>query len=367
MSMTASPLPRFEVRLNPAPSDATQRARILADPGFGRYHSDHMISLAWTTQAGWHDARLRPYESLSLDPMSLVLHYAQAVFEGLKAYRHDDGSIHAFRPQMNARRLNASAKRLALPELPEAVFLESLRQLAKVDHAWVPSQGETSLYFRPFLMADEPFLGVRSAERVAYHLVASPAGSYFPGGVKPVPVWVSTQHSRAGRGGTGFAKCAGNYAGSLAALAEARAQGCPQALFLDASESRYLEEMAGMNVFIVQRDGTIATPELGDSILPGVTRASLIELARAEGYRVEERRIALDEVLAGFADGSISEIFGCGTAAVIFPVSGLRGPDFAVDARQPRAGEVTMKLRQILTDLQYGRSRDERGWLMRLL
>jgi branched-chain amino acid aminotransferase len=367
MMQTAAAMSRFDCRINPAPTSPTERARLLADPGFGRYHSDHMVSLSWTAQRGWHGAQLRPYEALSMDPMSLVLHYAQAVFEGLKAYRHADGSIHAFRPQMNARRLNASAERLALPAVPEDLFIESLRQLAQVDHAWVPSEAETSLYFRPFLIADEAFLGVRSAERVAYHLVASPAGSYFPSGVKPVPVWVSTRHSRAGRGGTGFAKCAGNYAGSLAALAEARSHGCPQALFLDASESRYLEEMAGMNVFIVQRDGTIATPELGDSILPGVTRASLIELARAEGHRVEERRIALDEVLSGFADGSISEIFGCGTAAVIFPVSGLRGPDFAVDAREPRAGEVTMKLRRVLTDLQYGRSRDDRGWLMRLV
>lgn len=364
--MHAAALPVFDRRRNPVPVSAAERARLLADPGFGRFHSDHMVSIDWSRPSGWHDARLRPYQALSMDPMSLVLHYAQAVFEGLKAYRHADGSIHAFRPGLNARRLNASARRLALPELPEDLFIESLRELIAVDHDWVPGDAETSLYFRPFLMANEAFLGVRAAEQVSYHLVASPAGAYFPSGVKPVPVWVSTTQSRAGRGGTGFAKCAGNYAGSLAALSHARAQGCPQALFLDACESRYLEEMAGMNVFIVYRDGRIATPKLGDSILPGVTRASLIEIARHEGHAVDERRIELGEVLAGFADGTISEIFGCGTAAVVFPVSGLRGDGFSVDARRPGAGEVTMHLRKRLTDLQFGHAKDEHGWLMRL-
>lgn len=364
--MSAILSPTFSRTRAPSPLAASERARLLAAPGFGRYHSDHMVSIAWDAQRAWHDARLHPYQALHLDPMSLVLHYAQAVFEGLKAYRHADGSIHAFRPSMNAQRLNASAKRLALPEFPESLFIDSLRELIAVDADWVPGEPETSLYFRPFLIANEAFLGVRAAERVSYHLVGSPAGAYFPSGVQPVPVWVSTTQSRAGRGGTGFAKCAGNYAGSLAALAEARAQGCPQALFLDACESRYLEEMAGMNVFVVYRDGRIATPALGDSILPGVTRASLIDLARADGHPVEERRIALDEVLAGFGDGTICEMFGCGTAAVIFPVSGLRGPNFSVDCGERGAGEVTMRLRKRLTDLQYGHAPDPHGWLMKL-
>jgi branched-chain amino acid aminotransferase len=365
--MTQSGRTQFDRQTQERPASAAERAAILANPGFGRFHSDHMVSMSWTQQTGWHGARLRPYEALLMDPMSLVLHYAQAVFEGLKAYRHADGSIHAFRPELNARRLNASARRLALPELPEDLFIASLRELVTVDQAWTPAEPETSLYFRPFIIADEAFLGVRAAERVAYHLVASPAGSYFPSGVKPVPVWVSTSQTRAGPGGTGFAKCAGNYAGSLSALAQARSQGCPQALFLDAAERRYIEEMAGMNVFVVYRDGRIATPELGDSILPGVTRASLIELAREAGHVVEERRIALDEVTAGLRDGSVAEIFGCGTAAVIFPVSGLRGSDWAVDAPTPAGGGVTMRLRKSLTDLQYGRSEDRQGWLLRLL
>jgi branched-chain amino acid aminotransferase len=364
--MSAAVLPAFDRQPNSSPAAVAERSAILADPGFGRFHSDHMVSISWTAALGWHDARLRPYQALSMDPMSLVLHYAQAVFEGLKAYRHPDGSIQAFRPQLNAQRLNASARRLALPELPEALLISSLRELAAIDREWVPAAPETSLYFRPLLIADEAFLGVRAAERVSFHLVASPAGAYFPGGVKPVPVWVSTTQSRAGRGGTGFAKCAGNYAGSLAALAEARSKGCPQALFLDACESRFIEEMAGMNVFVVHRDGRIATPELGDSILPGVTRASLIELARDEGHAVDERKIALDEVLEGLRDGSITEVFGCGTAAVIFPVAGLRGPDFSIDTRPSEDGGVTMKLRARLTDLQFGRVADPRGWLMRL-
>jgi len=365
--MGAAVLPSFDRHVSAKPATAAERAAILADPGFGRFHSDHMVSVKWTATQGWHDARLSPYQSLAMDPMSLVLHYAQAVFEGLKGYRHADGSIQAFRPHLNARRLNASARRLALPEFPEDLFIASLLERPAGDRDWVPSAPETSLYFRPFLIADEASLGVRAAERVSFHLVASPSGAYFPGGVKPVPVWVSMTQSRAGRGGTGFAKCAGNYAGSLAALAEARSKGCPQALFLDSCESRYIEEMAGMNIFVVHRDGRIATPELGDSILPGVTRASLIEIARNEGHPVEERRIALDEVLEGLKDGSVTEVFGCGTAAVIFPVAGLRGPGFSIDASLPSDGGVTMKLRARLTDLQFGRARDDRGWMMRLI
>jgi branched-chain amino acid aminotransferase len=348
------------------PTTQATREAVLANPGFGKFYSDHMVTIDWDDEHHWHDARVSPYAPLTLDPASLVLHYAQAVFEGLKAYRYADGSIWTFRPEANAQRFSRSAERLGLPELPHDLFVQSLKELVKLDSEWVPSVLESSLYLRPFMIANENSLSVRGADKVAYYVIGSPAGPYFSSGVTPVPIWVSTQRTRAARGGTGYAKCAGNYAGSLAPLKEARKNGCPQVLFLDSEHGQYLEELGGMNIFIVQKNGTLVTPALSDSILPGVTRASVIELARSEGRSVEERPISLNEVRDGLASKQITELFACGTAALIFPISALKSEAFSYGNDSTVAGPVTLALRQQLLDIQYGRIADTRNWMLRL-
>ena len=364
--MTTASAVNFSHKKNITPTPEATRKTILDNPGFGKYHSDHMVTIDWEVSQGWHDARVGAYAPLSLEPASLVLHYGQAIFEGLKAYRHADGSVWTFRPQLNAQRFIHSADRLGLPELPEALFLQSLKELVQQDKIWVPSEPETSLYLRPFMIANENFLGVRGADIVAYHVIGSPAGSYFSSGVTPVPIWVSMQRTRAARGGTGYAKCAGNYAGSLAPLKEARKNGCPQVLFLDAEKGEFLEELGGMNIFIVQKDGTLVTPNLSDSILPGVTRASVIELARLEGHRVQERPISIHEVRDGLSSGTVTEMFACGTAALIFPISALKSEHFTYGNANQTAGTVTLSLRQKLKDIQYGLAPDAHSWMVQL-
>lgn len=365
--MPASTTAQFHHTRATSPAPILTRQNILNNPGFGKHHSDHMVAIDWDVHQGWYDHRVVPYAPLTLDPASLVLHYAQAVFEGLKAYRHPDGSIWTFRPEINAQRLINSAERLGLPELPKELFVQSLKELVQVDRDWVPGAPESSLYLRPFMMANEAFLGVRGADQVAYYVIGSPAGPYFASGVTPVPIWVSTQRTRAARGGTGYAKCAGNYAGSLAPLKEARRNGCPQVLFLDAEHGEYLEELGGMNIFVVQKNGTLVTPALSDSILPGVTRASVIELARANGHHVEERPISINEVRDGLSSGQITEMFACGTAALIFPISVLKSEHFSYGNESQAAGPVTLSLRQHLTDIQYGLAPDTRKWMVRLV
>ncbi|WP_234414900.1 branched-chain amino acid aminotransferase [Xanthomonas fragariae] len=325
-----------------------------------------MVAIAWNNEQGWHDAQVRAYGPLQLDPAASVLHYGQEIFEGIKAYRHADGSIWTFRPQANGERLQRSARRLVLPELPVDLFVESLRQLVAMDASWVPSAPETSLYFRPFMIADEAFLGVRAAHKAAYYVIASPAGPYFANGVAPVSIWLSTDYARAAKGGTGAAKCGGNYAASLLPQQQAHAQDCSQVLFLDPVEGKYIEELGGMNVFLVYNDGSLVTPELSGSILEGITRDSILQLARDRGMRVVERKIAIDEWKQGVASGEITEVFACGTAAVITPIGELKGDGFAVGHLPAPAGDVTMSLRQELTDIQYGRVPDRHGWLVRL-
>ncbi|WP_150306848.1 branched-chain amino acid aminotransferase [Planctomonas psychrotolerans] len=360
----------FSLRFATTPSQSAradaEREAILADPGFGRHFTDHMVAIDWTIDGGWQDARVQPYGPLHLDPSAAVLHYGQEIFEGLKAYRHDDGSIWAFRPERNAARLRKSAQRLALPELPEEDFVESIRQLVAVDARWVPDAPETSLYLRPFMIANESFLGVRSAQRVGYYVIASPAGAYFAQGVAPVSIWLTTEYSRAGKGGTGAAKCGGNYAASLLPQAEAYENDCAQVLFLDAEEGIYLEELGGMNIVLVYRDGRIVTPA-SESILEGITRDSVLQLARDRGHTVEERRVTLDEWRTGVESGEITEVFACGTAAVITPIAQLKGADFAVGNADAPAGPLTMSLREELTGIQYGRVPDRHGWLTRLV
>ncbi len=358
---------QFQATRSTAARAQADREAILANPGFGKHFTDHMVSIDWTVDKGWHDAQVRPYGPLMLDPAASVLHYAQEIFEGLKAYRHADGSIWTFRPEANAQRMQRSARRLALPELPTDVFVESVKQLVAADADWVPSAPETSLYLRPFTIANESFLGVRSAQRAAYYVIASPAGPYFAKGVAPVSIWLSTEYSRAGRGGTGAAKCGGNYAASLLPQKEAYDHGCAQVLFLDPLENKYLEELGGMNVFLVQKDGTLLTPELSGSILEGVTRASIIQLARDRGHQVVERKVTAQEWRDGVASGDIVEAFACGTAAVITPIAALKGPDFTCGDENAPAGQLTMSLRQELTDIQYGRVADRHGWLTQLV
>lgn len=352
----------------PTPDDA--RESILANPGFGKHRTDHMVVATWTSDDGWHDGAVKPYGPFQMDPAAAVLHYAQEIFEGLKAYRHEDGSVWSFRPEANAQRMQRSATRLALPQLPEEDFLESLRALVRVDEKWVPAYGtgETSLYLRPFMFASEAFLGVRPAAEIIYSVIASPAGAYFSGGVKPVNLWISTDYARAGEGGTGAAKCGGNYASSLAGQLEGIEHGCDQAVFLDSSTHTYIEELGGMNLFLVFKDGRLVTPEMTGTILEGVTRSSILELAKGMGLAVEERRIPIEEWKDGARSGELAEVFACGTAAVITPVGELRWDGGSCDHRADASdmGDVTMELRRTLLDIQYGRADDTHGWMARL-
>jgi branched-chain amino acid aminotransferase len=351
---------------NESPKTDAERAEILANPGFGKFFTDHMVDLCWSARGGWHRPRVRPYGPLQIDPAASVLHYAQEIFEGLKAYRHADGSIWTFRPEMNAARLQRSAVRMALPELPTEYFIDAVTQLVQADAAWVPEGGETSLYLRPFMYAKEAFLGVRAAEKVEFMVIASPAGAYFTGGVAPVDIWLSQHYNRAGKGGTGAAKTGGNYASSLVAQAEAYEQGCAQVLFLDSVEGKWLEELGGMNVVLVKADGTIVTPE-SPSILEGVTRDSILQLAQDRGHTVEHRRVSIDEWHDGAASGEIVEAFACGTAAVITPIRQVKGADgFLIGSPDAEAGPLTMALRDELTGIQYGRVEDRHGWMHRL-
>jgi branched-chain amino acid aminotransferase len=356
----------FDVRPATNPVSDDERAALMIDPGFGRIFTDHMVTIRYAEGKGWYDARLEKYGPISLDPATAALHYGQEIFEGLKVYRHPDGGLGLFRPEQNARRFNRSAARLAMPQLPEELFLESIRLLVEHDQKWVPSAPETSLYLRPFMFATDPYLGVRPAQEYLYVLIASPVGAYFPRGVQPVSVWLSTDYTRAAPGGTGEAKCAGNYAASLVAQAQAAAQGCDQVVWLDAIEHKYIEEMGGMNLYFILDGDTLVTPELNGSLLPGVTRDSILQLASELGLKTEVRRISTDEWRETAANGRMTEAFACGTAAVITPVGHVKGSDGEFTVADGGSGEVTMKLRGALLDLQHGRSADTHGWITRL-
>ncbi|HCA84787.1 MAG TPA: branched chain amino acid aminotransferase [Streptomyces sp.] len=362
--------PTIELKPSSHPLSDAEREAILANPGFGRHFTDNMVTIRWTEGRGWHDAQLVPYAPLSIDPANMTLHYAQTIFEGLKAYRQPDGSVATFRPEANAARFQTSARRLAMPELPVETFIEACDALITQDRAWVPSQGEQSLYLRPFMFATEVGLGVRPANEYLFMIIASPAGAYFPGGVKPVSVWLSEEYVRAAPGGTGAAKAGGNYAASLVAQAQAAGQGCDQVVWLDAIERRWIEEMGGMNLYFVH-DGEgeqrrIVTPELSGSLLPGITRASLLRIAEDLGYQVSEGRISVEEWRSGNADGSLTEVFACGTAAVITPVGSVKSARASWTVGDGEPGPVTMKLRGALLDIQTGAAPDTHGWMHRL-
>ena len=357
----------FEVRANPNPRSDSERQAILDDPGFGLNFTDHMAVAVWTAADGWHDSAVVPYGPFSLDPATAVLHYAQEVFEGLKAYRHPDGSVWLFRADQNAERMARSAARLALPELPQADFLGSIDALIAADAAWVPSAAEQSLYIRPFMFASEAFLGVRPAQRVTYCCIASPAGPYFASGVRPVSIWITTRYTRAAPGGTGEAKCGGNYAASLIAQQEATSHGCDQVMFADAAERAWLEELGGMNVYVVTSDNQLLTPELNGSILEGVTRESILTLAGEFGLTPVERRIGIAELVDSIRSGQVAELFACGTAAVITPIGVLMDDAGTYRVGSGETGETTAALRKNLLDIQYGRAEDTHGWLRRVL
>jgi branched-chain amino acid aminotransferase len=357
----------FEIRPHAAPVTDAERAALLANPGFGRVFTDHMATVRYADGKGWYDARVEARQPIPLDPAAAVLHYAQEIFEGLKAYKTADGGVALFRPDANAARFAQSAQRMAMPALPAETFLRSLREIITIDREWIPQSDEGSLYLRPFAYASEVFLGVRPAMEYLYLVIASPVGAYFSGGVKPVSVWVSPDYTRAAPGGTGAAKCGGNYAASLSAQAEAIEHGCDQVVFLDAVERRYVDELGGMNVFFVLDDGSLVTPPLTGTILPGITRDSVIKLAGRAGRRVEERPVAIDEWRDGAATGRIREAFACGTAAVITPIGRVLSPEGEFTVADGGPGEVTMGLRKELVDIQRGRADDPFGWVHRVL
>lgn len=346
---------------------AEERARILADPGFGVRFSDHMALVDWTTERGWHDHRIVGYAPFTLDPASAVFHYAQEVFEGLKAYAHADGSLWRFRAEVNAARFQRSARRLGLPELSIEDFLASVDALVRVDQDWVPRGEEQSLYLRPFMYARSPSLAVKPSSSVGYAVIASPSGAYFGGsGLQPVTIWFTREYSRAAPGGTGFAKCGGNYAASMIAQREAEAHGCSQVAFLDAAEHRYVEELGGMNLFAVTDNGQVITPRVTETILEGVTRSAILRLAADSGLVVEERRLELSELYSGLDEGRFTEVFACGTAAIITPVAGFRDSDGEHIVADGRPGVTTLMLRRQLTEIQYGLRPDPYGWMHRI-
>ncbi|QHC25310.1 branched-chain amino acid aminotransferase [Streptomyces sp. GS7] len=354
--------PAIELKPSSHPLPAAEREQILAAPGFGRHFTDHMVTIKWTEGRGWHDAELVPYAPLSLDPANMTLHYAQTIFEGLKAYRQPDGGVATFRPDANARRFQASARRLGMPELPVETFIAACDALVTQDKAWVPNSGEASLYLRPFMFASEVGLGVKPANEYLFLVIASPAGAYFQGGVKPVSVWLSEEYVRATPGGTGAAKTGGNYAASLVAQAQAAEQGCDQVVWLDAIERRWIEEMGGMNLYFVYGN-RIVTPELTGSLLPGITRDSLLTIAADLGYEVSEGRISVEEWQGATEDGTLTEVFACGTAAVITPVGRVKSARANWTVADGEPGEVTMKLRKALLDIQTGVGADTHGWM----
>ncbi|MES2754732.1 MAG: branched-chain amino acid aminotransferase [Pseudomonadota bacterium] len=354
---------------HPAPTSAADRAARIGDPGFGRVFTDHMITVRYTGERGWHDATLHPRRPLSLDPATAVLHYAQEIFEGMKAYaladaNGEEGGIALFRPEQNARRFNASARRMAMPEVPEELFLSAVRELVLKERDWIPD-GEGSLYLRPFMIASEVFLGVKPANEYLFMVLASSAGAYFRGGAPTISLFVSEDYTRAAPGGTGAAKCGGNYATSLVAQAEATRRGCDQVVFLDAVERKWVDELGGMNIFFVRDGKTLITPPLG-TILPGITRDSILQIARDEGLEAFELPYSIDDWRAEATSGRLTEAFACGTAAVVAPIGRVvtATDEFTIGGGGP--GQLSQRLKDRLTAIQRGRAPDPHDWVQRI-
>ena len=359
------------IKITPSnhPVSPTERAEKLAKPGFGKYYTDHMVVAEWSEAEGWSDAELKPYAPISLDPATMVFHYGQEIFEGLKAYRQPDGGVALFRPEANAARFARSAKRLALPEMPIELFIESVDALVKEDAGWVPENIGESLYLRPFMFATEVGLGVRPTNRALYMLIATPAGAYF-NPENAVTVWISTEYVRAAPGGTGEAKCGGNYAASLVAQKVAAEQGCDQVVWIDAVERKWVEEMGGMNLYFVKgsgADATVLTPKLTGTLLPGITRDSILTLASDLGYKVEETMISVDDWRDGVKSGEITEIFACGTAAVVSPVGTAKSAMGTWVTGDGTPGPITMQIRNTLLGIQHGTVADTHHWLRKVL
>ena len=360
---------KINLQLSNHPVADSLREGYVAEPGFGKYFTDHMVVAEWNQSSGWGDAQVKAYGNISLDPAAMVFHYGQEIFEGMKAYSQPDGSIALFRPDANGLRFARSAARITLPELPIDDFVSCVEALVRADHRWVPKKGGESLYIRPFMIATEVGLGVRPSNKAMFAIIATPAAAYF-NAAKAVTVWISTEYVRAALGGTGEAKCGGNYAASLLAQQQAAQQGCDQVVWLDAKERRYIEEMGGMNLYFVRgkgKDATIFTPKLTGTLLPGITRDSILSVAGDLGYRVEEGMITIDQWRDGVASGEISEIFACGTAAVIAPVGSAKSVHGTWVTGDGNPGAITMEIRNHLLGIQHGTIADKHGWMKKVL
>ena len=352
---------------HPSPTPDAARAELIADPGFGTVFTDHMVVIDYDEAlGGWQTPTIGPRQPIPLDPAASVLHYAQEIFEGMKAYAHADGGLALFRPEANARRFNASARRMAMPEIPEELFLAAVREAVTTDAAWLPPIAGGSIYIRPFMFASEAFLGVRPARQYKFIVLLSAAGNYFKKGVNPVKIWVAQGYTRAAPGGTGAAKTGGNYAASLVPQAEATAQGCDQVVFLDATEHKWVEELGGMNLFFVRSDGSVITPPLTGTILPGITRDSLIAMLREEGLDVREEPYSIDQWREEAESGLLLETMACGTAAVVTPVGTVASPEGEFQIGAGGIGQMTAKMRERLVGVQNGRIADTHGWMMRV-
>jgi branched-chain amino acid aminotransferase len=360
--MSAATALEFTIKPNANPLAEDARIKAFENLGFGTMFSDHMAVIHWNVDKGWHDAEITARGPFAIDPAAAVLHYAQEIFEGMKAYRTAEGRVVLFRPDENARRFNESAKRMAMPEIPEALFLDAIDRLVKTDAKWIPD-GEGSLYLRPFMFATEAFLGVRPARDYIFCVIASPVGPYFKGGAKAVKIWVSENYTRAAPGGTGAAKCGGNYAASLIAQSEAVSHGCDQVAFLDAAEHKWVEELGGMNVFFVMDDGSLVTPPLGGTILPGITRNSLLSLMKDQGLSISERPYSFEEWQADAKSGKLKEAFACGTAAVVAGIGEVKFTGGSFQIGTGETGPVTTKIREQLVNIQRGKSNDPHGWV----
>mgnify|MGYP004612322801 FL=1 len=329
--------------------------------GFGRIFTDHMFMMDYSREEGWHDARIVPFGNISLHPASTVLHYGSEIFEGLKAYRRKDGKVQLFRPTENIKRMNNSAERLCLPQIPEEDFMQILDTFISLEQDWVPSAEGTSLYIRPFMFGNDENLGVHAVHHATFVIILSPVGSYYKEGINPVKIMIEDKDVRAVRGGTGYAKCGGNYAASNRAGEKAEEKGYSQVLWLDGVERKYIEEVGAMNVMF-KIDGEIVTPALTGSILPGITRKSCIEVLKSEGYTVNERLLSVDELGEALKNGKLEEAWGCGTAAVVSPIGELCYKDVKYTINGGKIGEVTQHLYDTLTGIQWGRLPDTKGW-----
>ena len=360
----------MKIKLNPNqnPASDVDRTAKVAAGGFGKYYTDNMVIAEWSEATGWGDAELRAYGPISIDPAMSVLHYGQEIFEGLKAYSQPDGGVSLFRPEANAERFRKSAIRLALPELPIEDFVATVEALVRQDIKWVPQNVGESLYIRPFMFASEVGLGVRPSNHATYMVITTPASAYFNPG-KAVTVWISTEYVRAAPGGTGAAKTGGNYAGSLLAQKQAAQEGCDQVVWLDSQERKWVEEMGGMNLYFVKgkgSDATIFTPKLTGTLLAGITRDSILTVAKDLGYKVEEGMISTDDWRDGIASGEISEIFACGTAAVVSPVGAAKSAQGTWVTGDGQPGPITMQIRETLLGIQHGTIEDKHGWNKRV-